>query len=421
MRFHRGRIVRFLLLAIVVIALPLTVFITQKIQQTAGGGKASYVSPSGTVFIAQKIHQAAGGSNASYVSPSGSDNNPGTQRAPFATIEKADSVATPGTTVHVLPGIYTWNGIYTTHSGTANAPITIISDMKWGAKLIPTSVSSHSHYNVWYAKGDYVYIIGFDIKGPPGVGTLDGIALEGSYGKIIGNKVHDIDRHATCANGGNGIYIWGRASDDDDIIGNLVYNIVSAPADSCWENHGIYYSQTGGHISNNIVYNVGAGWGIHCWHACSGVIITNNLVFNNKPGGGIVVGGGDAPNYANSLADNIIIANNIAINNAGDGIREYEYPGEHTIGSHNQILNNIVYGNLDGNILLLEGNTASGTITSNAQFVNYQQDGSGDYHLKSTSPAIDAGTPVGAPSTDFDGKPRPLDKGYDIGPYVYSA
>ena len=421
MRFHRGYMVGFFLLAIIVIAFPLTLFIIQKIQQAAGGGNALYISPHsrnsnpGT----QITPQGPGGGVALYVSLSGSDRNRGTKTAPFATIEKADSVATPGTTVHVLPGIYTWNGVYTTHSGTATAPITFISDPKWGAKLVPSSVSSYSRYDVWHTKGDYVDIIGFDVQGPPGVGTNDGIGLEGSYGKIIGNRVHDIDIHSTCANGGNGIYIWEYTSHDDDIIGNLVYNIVSAPADTCWENHGIYYSQTGGHISNNIVYNVGAGWGIHCWHACSGVTITNNLVFNNE--GGIVFGGGDDPNYANSLADNMIVANNIAINNAGDGIHEYEYSGEHTIGTHNQILNNIVYGNPGGNMVLLEGNTASGTITSDAQFVNYQQDGSGDYHLKSTSPAIDAGTSVGAPSTDFDGNPRPQGKGYDIGPYEYSA
>src|SRR5260221_184400 len=429
MRFHRGYMVGFLLLAIIIIALPLTIYIAQKPQHTqqqaAGGGTALLVSPHsrdsnpGT----QTTPQGAGGGNALYVSPSGRDSNPGTQTAPFATIEKADSVATPGTTVHVLTGIYTWNGVYTTHSGTATAPITFISDMKWGAKLIPASVSSYSHYNVWHAKGDYVYIIGFDIKGPPGVGTLDGIALEGSFGKIIGNKVHDIDIHATCANGGNGIYIWGHASHDDDIIGNLVYNIVSAPADICWENHGIYYSQTGGHISNNIVYNVGAGWGIHCWHACSGVTITNNLVFNNE--GGIVFGGGDNPNFANSLCDHMVVANNIAVNNTrspvGIGISEYEYEGQHTIGSHNQILNNLIYGNPGGNMALLEGNTASGTVTSDAQFVNYQQDGSGDYHLKSTSPAIDAWTSVGAASTDYGSNPRPQGKGYDIGPYAYSA
>jgi hypothetical protein len=121
----------------------------------------------------------------------------------------------------------------------------------------------------------------------------------------------------------------------------------------------------------------------------------------------------------------MVVANNIAVNNtrspAGIGISEYEYRGQHTIGSHNQILNNLIYGNPDGNMILLEGNTASGTIASVAQFVNFQQDGSGDYHLKSTSPAIDAGTSVGAPSTDYDGNPRPQNKAYDIGPYEYSA
>jgi len=43
----------------------------------------------------------------------------------------------------------------------------------------------------------------------------------------------------------------------------------------------------------------------------------------------------------------------------------------------------------------------------------------GNYHLKAGSPAIDAGTPTGAPSTDLDGKLRPQGKGYDIGAYEY--
>src|SRR5689334_20777812 len=162
MRFRHRYIVGFLFFAIIVIALSLLIH------------KAPVL-----LCNAQKPQQirqsAASGDNASYVSPQGSDSNPGTQTAPFATIEKADSVATPGTTVHVLPGSYTWSGVYTTHSGTATAPITFISDIKWAAKLIPAHVSSHSFNNVWHVRGNYVFIIGFDIQGPPGVGTLDGI------------------------------------------------------------------------------------------------------------------------------------------------------------------------------------------------------------------------------------------------------
>jgi hypothetical protein len=53
-------------------------------------------------------------------------------------------------------------------------------------------------------------------------------------------------------------------------------------------------------------------------------------------------------------------------------------------------------------------NPPSGTI-----FVNWQLDGSGDYHLKPGSPAIDAGEHMGsnsfvAPTTDFFGGNQPI-------------
>ena len=39
----------------------------------------------------------------------------------------------------------------------------------------------------------------------------------------------------------------------------------------------------------------------------------------------------------------------------------------------------------------------------------------GDFHLKPNSPAIDKGSPIDAPSYDFEGDPRPAGSGYDIG------
>jgi hypothetical protein len=41
----------------------------------------------------------------------------------------------------------------------------------------------------------------------------------------------------------------------------------------------------------------------------------------------------------------------------------------------------------------------------------------GDYHLQAGSPAIDAGTSAGAPTTDFEGHGRPCGAGVDIGAY----
>jgi hypothetical protein len=53
--------------------------------------------------------------------------------------------------------------------------------------------------------------------------------------------------------------------------------------------------------------------------------------------------------------------------------------------------------------------------------VNYKFDGTGDFHLKSTSPAIDKGTSSSAPKTDIDNTPRPQGAGIDIGAYEFSS
>src|ERR1043166_9578920 len=71
-----------------------------------------------------------------YVSPTGSDANAGTQAAPFKNITKAASAVIAGGTVHVRPGIYAGQ-FATTASGTAEARIRYVSDIKWSAKIVP--------------------------------------------------------------------------------------------------------------------------------------------------------------------------------------------------------------------------------------------------------------------------------------------
>jgi hypothetical protein len=46
------------------------------------------------------------GANTYYVAPSGSDQNAGTEAAPFANIQKGVNAAQPGDTVRVAPGVY---------------------------------------------------------------------------------------------------------------------------------------------------------------------------------------------------------------------------------------------------------------------------------------------------------------------------
>src|SRR6266567_4476169 len=287
-----------------------------------------------------------------YVSPSGNDSNDGSIAHPFASIQQASKVARPGTTIHVLPGMYT-KSIYTTAKGTAQARITFISDVKWGAKISTTGVRTS-----WTNFGDFVDIQGFDITGDGDIG----INNYGSYVHIIGNHVHN-------------------------------YAIASCGAN--------------GTAGNNIVYNVSA-FGIQSWHAAASVTIANNLVFHCGQGGILI-----AANQ--TLADNFLVVNNIVVHNLHLGIYEYGQTG-----LHNRFLNNLVYAN-PINLLLQHGNKGQGTIVADPRFVNFQLDGSGDYHLAAGSPAIGAGTSTGEPTADVDGFSRTIVTAVDLGPYAYRS
>ena len=47
--------------------------------------------------------------------------------------------------------------------------------------------------------------------------------------------------------------------------------------------------------------------------------------------------------------------------------------------------------------------------------------GTNDYHLSATSPAVDAGSPLGAPNADIEGNGRPSGSAYDIGAYEFGS
>jgi parallel beta-helix repeat protein len=329
-----------------------------------------------------------------YVSPNGNNNNSGaTKEAALSTISKAALLAKAGTTVHVAPGVYNEN-IRTNAVGTSSARIRYVSDEKWGAKIIGSGTEF-----MWANYGNYTDIVGFDISGP----GRGGIMNMGSYVLMSSNHVHDLKVSGGCTgNGGAGIVNANYSATDGDIIGNVVHDI-GIPG-SCNGVQGIYYSNLRGNISNNIVYRV-AAFGIHLWHAASNVIISNNTVYANgssSMGGGIVIGTGDSPGGV--ILDNTKVINNIVYNNPASSIVEYCYSGQNCIGANNVISNNLVYGNGKG--ISLKVGAALNTITADPQFINYQANGSGNYHLKSTSPAIDRGVAMSAFLADNDGYVR---------------
>jgi parallel beta-helix repeat protein len=142
------------------------------------------------------------------------------------------------------------------------------------------------------------------------------------------------------------------------------------------------------------------GWGIHLWHAANQVEIANNTVFNNAYGG-ILIGDGDDPGGfpPGVVDDNTIVSNNIVYRNgrrpeaSGYGIEEYG-----NTGPHNQYVNNLVFENGPADWKLQNGIIPVASIAADPQFVNYRDDGSGDYHLQSGSPALHSGTANAAKS-----------------------
>src|SRR5207245_806224 len=181
-----------------------------------------------------------------YVATNGSDDTgDGSQGRPWFTVNHADRSGKlqPGDTVHVAPGTYTgpwrtWNT-----SGSWAAPITYISDQRWGAVLKGESGS------VWSNKAGYIQIIGFQIIGNATGHSLNGIYTEGWRTVIRSNWVHQVLNGpyspTTCnAREGSRINLTRRHA---QAIGNYVDN--NGPHDAsgnpvyCNYVHGIYFLQ----------------------------------------------------------------------------------------------------------------------------------------------------------------------------------
>jgi hypothetical protein len=334
-----------------------------------------------------------------YVSNSGNDSSNGSQANPWRTLQNAFNSVSAGATLHVAAGTYTEDNLTNNVSGTSSNRICFISDSKWGAQIRVASSRA-----VLTNNGNYIDMQDFDLAGMPG--SCLGINNLGGNTRIIGNRVHDIpaDLPNHCG-GGAGIDDSNYSASDDDVIGNIVYNVGDRNNPNQLV-HGIYHANLRGNILNNITFN-NAGWGIHLWHGPTNVNILNNTVFNNGAGG-ILIGNNITVN------DYTTVANNIVFKNLAYGISENT-----NTGTHNQYYNNLVYQNSGGNLYLKNGNTDVGTVVADPQFSNYTGTSAGDYHLKANSPAIDSGSSLAAPAYDIDWFARPYGLGFDIGAYEW--
>jgi hypothetical protein len=373
------------------------------------------VANAATYYVCSTLNPPPTGFTA--CSPNGSDSANGSSSSPWQTIAHAASKAAAGDTVIVENGTYQ-EVVRFENSGTSGSSITFQAQNKWGAVIAPTSAQLAGG-TVLMTTGSYITVKNFEVIGPSDGSASGGLAAK-YYSthqtniSFIGNRVHRIGT-GNCLQGA-AIFISAHNALADS---NLVYD-TSPPrsTSTCYYMHGFYISGViNTTVTNNIVAGIYKG---NCLQFDSystsepltGFVVSNNTFANcgqSSPasGGGVF--------YACSPAG---CGNNKINNNIFSSIQSQTFDIEYgNFGTTDQISNNLIY-NSAGSILTAP-ETLVNTVTGDPLFINYTGDQTGDYHLQATSPAIDHGTSLGAPSSDFDGNPRPQGAGYDIGGYEY--
>jgi hypothetical protein len=382
-----------------------------------------------------------------YVAPNGSDANTGTALSALRTIQRGVNLSRPGDTVSVLNGRYGPEGHYTCgtecsqngyaapvvfyRSGTSSAPITVKAANQWGAILDcgltygysgdgTDGIRACDTYFDFQGSASYIVIQGFDITRS----YWSGVFINGTDNhdiQVIGNRFHDIgNRHykvplGTDSYGIEGSYA-GTSTRNIKYDGNVFSNIGRLPttgqsANDFNHDHGLYIYNGPYTITNNIFFANTAGWDIQISPGThDAAILGNTFRGPNLHRDGLIILWADE-SHSNT---NITIRDNIFFNGRNYAVDSYEAYEVSTLIDHN-----IVYGSPSG---VIDSSSITGTmkVTNNRINTNplFVSPGSNDYHLQIGSPAINTATP--APMAhDFDGNPRPIGTGYDVGAYEH--
>ncbi len=140
-------------------------------------------------------------------------------------------------------------------------------------------------------------------------------------------------------------------------------------------------------LTNNFLLETNCPTGMYPGN--SAIQVVNNTIVGCFQG--IYVPAGASP----PISNNLFYSNTTAI--AGEGMPLLDYNGFWLNGTNFNVSSTL---------------TGTHNVFANPLFVD---PASGDYHLRPGSPMIDVGTAAGAPPTDYDGDPRPLGGGIDIG------
>ena len=411
-----------------------------------------------------------------------SDYNAGTEAQPWKTIQWAAGYLQAGDTVYIKAGVYTGD-VYPAGSGATNAWITYSAYPGQEQQAVIDHagfyIQQKSYIIVSGLKVQHSSGWGIGVQGPGANNILvsgnyiydvvnSGIAAwgvpygqdPGPYGfkaltnlRVINNTVEQ------CCNGGydeqisiaNGVYDFEVCS---NVVKNGINNYNGGEGIDAKEadGNGKIWGNRLFNLQRNAIYlDAGRGYNFAAPGTESNIQVYANLVYGNAAHAICVTSEG------NGNLDNIRVYNNICYSNGCDGILLYDYGASSSVNyaSNITIINNTTYNNNTstntpwyGGIatdhhyarnVVVRNNLAYETLqyafaiktpfnpatvmdhnlgmtTANPGFLSTAR---ADFHLQSNSPAINHGSPIGAPEVDFDGSVRPNGGAFDAGAFEY--
>jgi len=319
-----------------------------------------------------------------------------------------------------------------------------------GVEIKPRYTSGADGKNAVNLDGSYLTIKNCDINYSDDIsGWTDsdwlaragnGIVMDGENLNVLDNTITVVDHGIGCG------------ASNSIVSGNLIVNFrgdgIRGLGDDVIYEYNIIknsFDVDGNHDDGFQSWSVGPG-GVGTG-VVKNVVLRGNTIINyedpNQPYRGSMQGVG----LFDGMFENWLVENNLVITDHWHGISFYGAINckiiNNTVVDNNLtpspdpwiMVNNhkngtpssgvIVRNNIATDYSLTGGVTADHNVEitmsqASSYFIN-PSGGTGDYHLISTSPAIDAGSNLLAPAIDKDGITRPQGSGFDIGCYEYTS